>query len=249
MAEEAAAQRAPAVEPAENGAPVQLALPGMEPLTHQQVVEKLDVVPVFHIVGGTDRMMVPTPTSGGGPACGTWFFAFEDAQRALEATRASNPSLPLAIEASPLGTAFALSEGWSPSLVPEGAHLRLQCSSRVLASMPEPPQPLPEALSNRFNPLTSCLPTFAVDGDFRTPHGATPVCFDVQTLAATWERESGRPPSEMPGVRVVDLRMLLATMLTQAQDWRGVAFTAAPKVLQHARLLNVATGDEPPPLL
>ena len=51
--------------------PVKLVLPGHEPLSHQEVVEKLDAIPAFHIVGGADRMIVPT-THGDSPPCGTW---------------------------------------------------------------------------------------------------------------------------------------------------------------------------------
>ena len=217
---------------------------GHAALSHQEIVEKLDAVPVFHITGGDEKQMVPTAADHSG----TWFFGHADAQQQLAKLREANAGvkgLEFGIEVTPLGTAFALSEGWSP--VPPGTLLRLECSQAVVATMPEPPAPLPSALRERFNQRTGAIPIFMVDG-FRTAKGTVPACLDVRDLCRLWERETGRPRDAMPEVTISDLRLLVARMLAQADDWRAFAFVAAQPELDFARALGVQSGDEPPPL-
>ena len=75
------------------------------------VVEKLDAVPVFHIVGTHDKLMVPTNDSldsderRTGEACGCWYFDHVDARLQLSGLqRANAEGVTLAIEPTPLGT-------------------------------------------------------------------------------------------------------------------------------------------------
>jgi len=240
-ADEAAAQaqqeEAPAVHP------VAREVLGHDVLTHQQVVEKLDAVPAFHIVATDGKMMVPT--DDGDAPCVCFYLDPEDARAQLHKLRAANPSLQLALDASPLGTAFALSEGWSP--VPEDAMLRLQASRAAIASLPEPPEPLPPALRERFNPRTSALPILMLDG-FRTAKGATPAFLDVPTLLATWQRETGLAREHMPSLTVIDLRLVVARMLSQPNEWTALTLVAPHASLELARAMAVESGDEPPPL-
>ena len=69
-------------------------------LSHQEVVDKLDMVPVFNIIRLPDRAIVPTEDDFGitGDPSGCWYFDHEDAQKQLEKLQAENPSLHLALE-------------------------------------------------------------------------------------------------------------------------------------------------------
>ena len=125
--------------------------------------------------------------------------------------------------------------------------MRLQASHAVLASLPEPPEPLPPALRERFNPRTGPLPLLLVDG-FRTARGTSPVFFDVPTLLRTWQRESGKPREAMPELTVIDLRLVVARMLAQPDDWQPLAFVPTRNALEFARALAIESGDDPPPL-
>jgi len=219
-------------------------------LTHQEVVEKLDAVPVFHVVVAESKAMVPTEDDLGisGDASGCWYFDHEDAQRALDELKAANPQLVLELETTPLGTAFALSEGWQQ--VPENTLLRLQASRAALASLPEPPEQLPEALRERFNSRTGPIPLLAIQS-FKS-RGKTPFFFGATDLAMTWMRETGKPQAEMPDITVVDLRLIVARMLSdESSSWQGLSFCADRKSMEFAAQLHtrdVANGDEPPPL-
>lgn len=220
-------------------------------LNHQEVVDKLDMVPVFNIIRLPDRAMVPTEDDFGitGEPSGCWYFDHEDAQKQLERMQAENPSLQLALETTSLGTAFALSEGWQP--VPDNAPLRLQASRGGLSELPEPPDPLPDVLRERFNPRTGPIPLLGVDG-FRLGNGSTPLFFGIVDLVRTWTRDTGKTKEEMPSLTLVDLRLIVARMLSdEGQDWRLLTFCAARKSLEYAAELHtrdVDLGDEPPPL-
>ena len=220
-------------------------------LSHQEIVNKLDIVPVFNIVRMPDRAMVPTEDDFGitGDPSACWYFDHEDAKTQLEALQKENPTVQLAIETTPLGTAFALSEGWQP--VPENTALRLQASRAGLGELPEAPDPLPDALRERFNPRTGPIPLLGVD-DFRLGNGSTPLFFGITDLVRTWTRDTGKPKEEMPNLTLVDLRLIVARMLSdEGQDWRLLQFCAARKSLEYAAELHtrdVDLGDEPPPL-
>ena len=239
-------------QPSSSVHPVGQAALGHAALSMQEVVAKLDAVPVFHVVGTDDKLMVPTNDSydsggkGGGEACGCWYFDHADAELQLSGLqRANAEGVTLAIEPTPLGTAFALSEGWSA--VPEGTLLRLQASHAVLASLPEPPEPLPPALRERFNHRTGAIPAFMLEG-YRTPRGHTPVYLDAPTLLQSWQRDTGKGKGQMPDVSVLDLRLLIARMLSQEDDWKAVCFVPDPNALELARKLGRESGDEPPAL-
>ena len=239
-------------EQAAAAAEVQAAALGHAPLSHQEVIDRLDKVPTFHIVATRGKKMVPTNDGPNeGEACGCWYFDPEDARAQLEKLRAANTDgLPLGIETTPLGSAFALSEGWVD--MPQDTSLRLQASHAVIASMPEPPEPLPEALRSRFNQLTGPIPVFCLDG-FRVaaPDGGhrRPYFFDVPTFLAVWMRETGKRRDQLKEkLTVTDLRTVVAHMLATADDWGPAAFFATRESVEYAAGINVLQGDAPPAL-
>ena len=222
-------------------------------LSHQDLVSKLDVVPVFHIVDLDTKSMIPNEDDLGiAPgASGCFYLDHQDALAALAILQACNPTLKLALQATPLGTAFALAEGWQQ--VPGDAALRLQASQAAVKSLPEPPDALPEPLRARFNPRIGPLPLLTIEG-FHLQGGITPVFFSAHDLVAMWKRVAGKASlSEMPDVHCTDLRLLVARMLSEEGNrWDLVHFVAPLGCVEHAQALqerDVSIGEEPPPLL
>ena len=104
-----------ALQPGCVRADVRLATPvpvPFRPLSQQEVIDRLDGVPCFSVVGRS-REMVPTTGEDGVLAC-PFYLDASAARRALAELQRANPLTPLTLAATPLGTAFALSE-WSPS--------------------------------------------------------------------------------------------------------------------------------------
>ena len=83
---------------------------------------------------------------------------------------------------------------------------------------------------------------------YRTPRGQTPVYLDAPTLLQSWQRDTGKGKGQMPDVSVLDLRLLIARMLSQEDDWKAVCFVPDPNALELARKLGRESGDEPPAL-
>jgi len=81
-------------------------------LSQQEIVDKLDAIPAFSIVAAGDQM-VPTRGPDGGLSC-CFYMDLEEAKGALAAVQTRNPGQALTLAATPLGTAFALSE-WRSS--------------------------------------------------------------------------------------------------------------------------------------
>ena len=86
---------------------------GLRCLTEQEVVDKLNAVPVFSIVNGADQMLA-TPNEDGELAC-RFYLEVTEAQATLAELRAANPRATLELAVTPLGTAFAMSE-WQERL-------------------------------------------------------------------------------------------------------------------------------------
>jgi len=77
-------------------------------LSRQQVVDKLNAVPVFSLVNGAEQI-VATPDGAGDLVC-RFYLEIKEAQAALEELCAANPRTAINMAVTPLGTAFALSE-------------------------------------------------------------------------------------------------------------------------------------------
>jgi len=81
------------------------------PLSQQEIVDKLDAVPVFSVCN-RDREMFPSRRADGELCC-SFYTDIGLAQRKLAEVQATNPGMPLSLAVTPMGTAYALSE-WAP---------------------------------------------------------------------------------------------------------------------------------------
>ena len=78
------------------------------PMTRQEIVDKLNSVPTFSVVNDDDTILATPDAEGDLSAC--FYLELADAQAALADLRAANPRVALGLSATPLGTAYALSE-------------------------------------------------------------------------------------------------------------------------------------------
>lgn len=81
----------------------------LRPLQRQEIVDKLDGVPVFSVVNRQTQQVVPTAAENGVLCC-YFHVDVDEAAASLAKLQARNPTLELALTATPLGTAYALCE-------------------------------------------------------------------------------------------------------------------------------------------
>ena len=245
------------------------------PLTEQEIVDKLNAVPVFSVVN-RERQMVPQPAGEAGELACTFYLDLEEAANALQRLEEANPQVALQLAPTPLGTAFALCEwqrgeadgGGADGAAATPVGLRLQASqsevasvAEVLASTPAPP------LLKRRDGQQGALPLFGsdalrfrasaaegaadADGDGGADGGGTllPLFLRRSDLRAAW-LASGGGDADMPEVQVTDLRTLAWQMQVDgAQDWRPLLFVAPqPSIdyVQRAQENADDDGDAPP---
>ena len=97
-------------------------------LQRQEVVNLLDSIPTFNIVTIADTRIVGTVDGEEADEgeCVRFFTDPDEAGSALVVAQLKKPDVPLRLAVTPLGTAFALSQGWQET--PPGIKLRLQAS-------------------------------------------------------------------------------------------------------------------------
>lgn len=185
------------------------------PLSKQDVIRLLDSIPVFNVVTEADNRIVGT-TDEHGAECVRWFADADEAGSAMVVAQARNPAVSLQLACTPLGTAFALSEGWqsTPSKLP----LKLHASRQVVAGVAEELNASADA---------DAFPVFCCDE--LSSARVRPFFLSKQDLAETWVA-AGRSADSVPTeLTVVLLSKLVQMMLTGhgGIDWRTAMFIAS----------------------
>ena len=137
---------------------------GDECPTKQELLAVLDNIILFDLRSGE-------PGKGGQPcisSAGDWVFYCDenDAIAAMEAHKDENPGALVAVGCTPLGRAFALSEGKAFGFQSSMAHpMRIQGSTAVLEAIGEADAKLlcPQALAQQMNEKTSTIPMFSLE--------------------------------------------------------------------------------------
>jgi len=216
------------------------------PLTKQELVDKLDNIPAFHLMN--DKLQIfPVPNEAGEIAV-RWFVDVDEASSALVAVQLLNPDTPLQLGVTPLGTAYALANGWAPnqSTFP----LKLMPSKAVVAAL---------AQELGAEPDESAFPLFTCDE--MTSARLRPFWTSAEDVRATW-LSAGRKAETFPSnLHVVDLSRIVKLALTaNGFDGRTLMLIASSKATAKAQQLQelaqsrereleaAGLGDEPPPL-
>ena len=213
-------------------------------LTEQEVVDKLDEVPVFHIMNA-DRKLLPVPDGSGG-TCLRFYADPAEAQAVLDSVQALNPDVTLHMGVTPLGTAFALTQGWAPNEANVPLHLRSFSSVVTKVATELAIEMDPDGAFPLFG--SSCMTSATV----------TPFWLSPADLHASWE-QNGRPGGEqVPDVTITDLAKVVKLALSDGSErnWNTLLLLAPPgsiakaQSLQEGEQARSAAGldSEPPPL-
>lgn len=250
-------QQAPASEPP----------PAKAALSPEAIIEKLNAVPTFCLLNG-DQNIVSMEDGEGEESC-AWFTDADEAREMLKAAKAQNPDVPLHMGVTPLGLAFALAVGWAESIFV--GNMRLQGKSSVVSQMSHMLQQQLEAQG--MEPSTWHLPVFCCD-ELSSPT-VMPVFLSRADLVAAWITSGRSRESVPPNLAVIDLRVLVSQMQTDAFAWSTVAFVGSPRSVELVREAKTSSAlltghgqpggapmppvapmpssssnaDEPPPLL
>lgn len=217
-------------------------------LSMEELLEIFNRVPVFYLMSADHQLF---PAKDGDDALALHFYAdAADAEDLLKSLHALNTAMELQLGVMPLGTAFALVEGWAPSGSP--VPLRLHASKAVVA-MVKRDMGTDEAsgeASGKF-PLFGC-------GSLTTT-SVTPFWFTPADLKRSWDENRQPGKASMPDLTVTDLRKVadLATTAGHAQrNWRTLLLLAPQASFAKAQELQdrqasdtlAGIGPEPPPL-
>ena len=225
-------------------------------LTREEIFEKLSHIPVFAIETATGDL-VGTEVNGEKSIC--WFTDASEATAKLESSKggknlAANilsdvPSMKLSVHT--LGAAFVACKGFGNdesaqahraklwgAIATADMRLTLSGNAQVQASTPVLAERLMAMLKDQGIDANGwTLPIFISDA-LQSP-GLTPVFFTLDDLKAFWLRHGGEE-GELPadGIKVLDLRMLVASMQTDSAAWSTVAFMAPPAAIELAKELS-----------
>lgn len=159
-----------------------------------------------------------------------WYADPEDAKEKLDEAKAFNPGAVLSLDVTPLGRAFALSEGWMGPPAKETPPMRLQASTAVLKACGDAGNTLPDKIKERMNKATGAFPIFSMD-ELATAE-VSPHFFTKEDLVGCW-LNSGKSAESIPSqLTLSDLRVLIFRMLTEEADWSKVLLVPTQKAVE-----------------
>ena len=199
-------------------------------LDKQEVLEKLNAVPVFGVANGADQLMSTADAETGTPVI-TFYLDIADAQRSLAFAKAADLSAGVELLVAPLGKAFTMKS--------TDASVQLQPSQAEYNSIR---QDLGFSAADESEGSMQLIPLFYSDElKFESPsepdNPSTPFFFGVGDYRAAWVA-SGQAAETLPAVQLMDLRTLAYKMENDdaPNDWRstvlipseaGIAFVEA----------------------
>ena len=219
----------------DNAAAAEAAASCRPPPTPAEVVAKLDKVMLLNVVAtveGKDWQIVPGVD---GDLC--WYADVFDGKAALAAMQAKMPATPgnqLGLDFTPLGRAYSLSQGWTKRLL-EGKvpPMRLQPSTKVLETcgaegIKSLESQLPKVLK-QANARQGPFPLFFLE-ELQSER-VMPFFFTREDLVTCWV-SSGKPFEDIPAqLNAIDLRALVARMLSEPSDWLERLLIVPPQCL------------------
>lgn len=185
-------------------------------LGKQEVLEKLNAVPVFAVANGAGQIMstVSEFAETGAPVI-TFYLDIADAKASLAFAMADDPSAGVQLSVAPLGKAFTMkSTDVSVQLQPSQAEYNSIRADLGFSSADESEgamQLIPLFYSDELK--------FESSSDPENP--STPFFFEMGDYRAAWVA-SGLAADKLPAVQLMDLRKLAYQMENDASDaWRS----------------------------
>lgn len=214
-------------------------------LSREQIVERLNEVPVFVVLNGDKNAVSMQDTVNGGETV-YWHTDPAEAKAQLELVRELNPGVDgLHLGGGRLGMAYQLGAGWAPSTPSYAGDARTGAADESAPTLRH--EIVMEANAKEAMPVFLCEA-------LQTPM-LVPVFVDRTDLARAW-LASGRTREsfkEEENLTTMDLRMLVHQMTeTDHPAWSIVRFVPSGRAAAVVRSANeklakaIEDGDEPP---
>ena len=210
----------------------QRARPFPRVLTKKELIEKLDKMFLFNVCVHTGNKK-QTIAVGGELV---WYADPTDAKMALEQAKALDPTGAFALDVTPLGRAFALSEGWMGPPPGQAPPMRLQASASVVQACGADGNTLPDKLKAKMNQRTGPFPLFFMEE--LQADDVVPYFFTKEDLVGCWTN-SGKSAESLPSsLTLSDLRVLVIRMLTEEADWSKVTLVPMQKAVDLMAMID-----------
>lgn len=168
------------------------------PLSKQEIVHKLDAVPVFSVVNARQEMVASAGPDGELNGC--FYLDLTEAKADLQALQTANPRARLTLATTPLGTAFALSEwqsmpaasrfdkpGSGERMIRDASRRARQPRPAGAGASPDDPDDIREALTDEAERMTEAASSAA-------KVRLRPIQAELAAVAEMLEAESPCPP-------------------------------------------------------
>jgi hypothetical protein len=213
--------------------------PPARALARAEIISKLNAVPTFCILNGDSNIVAAEDPKGlEGSEVTTWFTDADEAEMMLASAKEQNVEVAatLHLGVTPLGLAFAFAVGWVESVFV--GEMRVQCNSGVEAGMGAALRQQVE--SQGLESGSWVVPTFCCDE--LSSSTVMPIFFAQADLVAAWVA-SGRRREDVPtNLAVMELRVLVAQMQTDAFAWSTVQVVGSPRAAALTRKAKVAAA-------
>ena len=192
---------------------VPVAPPG-KTLTMAETLAKLDTVMAFTIsrlLSDGSKDTCPSPSGAV-----TFYTEAADAKADLEELKAADPAAQVALDFTPLGRAFALTQGLMGLKTPGPTKLQFSRANVSRHGQSGLPEELRERMSN-----AGPFPLFY--SDKLGSEQFTPVFFDVADMHEMWVT-CGGDRAKLPEPTVTDLRIVVARTMQEPGQWEPLHF-------------------------
>ena len=241
--------------PASSSSGSKLPIPPSKALTKEEIVDKLNAIPVFCILNKENGVVGMRAVDDDAPSC-CWFTDALEARALLEATMKSNPEAGLHMGCHGLGAVFTRCGGWPTGEEPAGyempkAQPTSETGETVLLKLKgqhgltKEVQPrLQELLKGSgIDPGCWQLPVFFCDE--LQSRSIVPVFLSPQDLATTWVK-AGRTEDSIPeNLTLMDIRMLVAQMQTDSSPWSLIQFVGSMESVKLAQEVQGSADSAP----
>jgi len=212
-------------------------------LSKEEIIRKLNNVPVFCVLNADDGVVGTRAPDGDKPVC-TWFADSAEARAVLEIMQKANPEIAgLHLGVHGLGNAFTMCNGWGDEDGPTMGELkhtgdgpapkvsmRLQANRGLLKQVA--PQLEGILKGDGVDPGSWLLPIFLCE-QLQSAQ-IFPVFLDPADVAKTWVA-AGRDKETVPqDLKCMDLRTFIAMMQKPDNPWRLVQFIGSQGAIELA---------------
>ena len=216
-------------------------------MSNQEVLEKLNKVPVFCIMESSGSIISLPDGNDGDEAC-TWYLDPHEAVDVLKKCRAANPGDALRLVAHRLGDALQMCGGWPGDGLPAAQYDgKLNLKPHKAFAEPIQTQLVSSVRQENLEPGAWVVPTFVAEELAQAgPEGeqrALPIYLSPLDLRDAYAKAGVlNGQVAQTGPRVLELRVLVKHMLDEPKEypnaWRAVEFVPTPQAIELVQMLD-----------